>query len=129
MNYSNIRKELCEKVDEYHALVTGMAKPGKLVRGSFYMTRTASGEYPNITATIGGELYRRRVRLRDYEWLCELIDAHRTYRQNQRRCRVLHREIVALITQMRYEKLYDYEPAEEGALRQVNWEDEHGTKE
>ncbi len=117
--YSRLRKELRELSEEYCALARHMMRPGKMVRGTINWQRRKGKaevkEYPGITRGVGGKVIGRRVKKEHVSWLLPMLERHKEYRWRERRLRKIHARIMELISALRYESLFDYEPRREDA--------------
>ena len=113
---SALRRDMRACIEEYCAAARTLPGAVDMVRGTVYWSRRAGGKrYPNISVTEQGERAKHRVRVKDMEWLGELLARHRAYRGTQSRLRALHRRTMALSERLRAVMTRDYEPRAEAS--------------
>lgn len=131
-DYARIRQRLHRLREEEDALLEGMMKAPKMVRGRLtWHKQGKNGEhkYPGLIRTVGGKSIGRRVRLGHVEWLEPLLENFRWYRERMQRIRAIHQEKMELVEQLRHEQMYDYEATAPGHLVRIEWvEKGEGTK-
>jgi hypothetical protein len=121
-DYSKIRQRLRQLRREEDIILEAMMRPPKMVRGSITWHKRVEesegeeGLFPGLTRTVGGKSIGRRVRIGHMEWLEPLLCAYRSYRKGMQKLRAIHKEIMNLLDELRYEQLYDYEATEPGHL-------------
>jgi len=113
-NFSEMRKRLNELNEEQNLLINNSMRPGKMVRGSLRPGNPNHKNYrqrfPQMSRTVNRKVIGRSVKKEHVKWLEPLIAKHRSYRETQTRLREIQKEIVEIIENLRYEKLFDYEP-------------------
>lgn len=119
MDFSRIRQQISQLRNEQEKLLGTLMRPKKMVRGS--ITWQGKSEYSpashaNLVRNIDGKSETKRVRDAHVGWLKELLAERRAYAGLLRRWREIDKQIEALLGELRYESLYDYEPTREGHL-------------
>lgn len=122
MDFSRIRQQVRELRDEQDRLLPMLMKPKKMARGS--ITWQGKGEdcadgrkrHANLVRNVDGKSETKRVRDAHVGWLKELLAERTAHVLRLRRWREIDKQIEALLTGLRYESLYDYEPTCEGHL-------------
>lgn len=125
MEFSRIRQQIRELRDEQERLLPMLMRPRKMVRGS--ITWQGKGEdcvdgrkrHANLVRNVDGKSETKRVRDAHVGWLKELLRERRGHVLRLRRWRQIDKELEALLTELRYESLYDYEPRREPHLVSV----------
>ncbi len=119
MEYSRIRQRISQLRDEQEKLLAMLMRPKKMVRGSITWQgkgEHSRGSHANLVRNVEGKSETRRVRDAHVGWLKELLAQRRAHAKRLRRFREIDKEIEALLGELRYESLYDYEPTLEGHL-------------
>ena len=117
MDFSRIRQQVMELRDEQDRLLPKLMKPEKMARGSI----TWQGKHEDIVGgrkrhanlvrnVGGGSSETKRVRDADVGWLKGLLEERTAHLLRLRRWREIDRQIEALLSELRFESLYDYEP-------------------
>jgi hypothetical protein len=113
-NFSEMRKLLNELNEEQNLLINNSMQPGKMVRGSLRPGdpnhKNCRQRFPQMSRTVNRKVIGRSVKKDHVKWLEPLIAKHRSYRETQTRLRKIQKEIDEIIENLRYEKLFDYEP-------------------
>lgn len=119
MEFSRIRQQISQLRDEQDRLFPMLMKPKKMVRGSITWQGKGEhsvGSHANLVRNMEGKSETRRVRDSHVGWLKELLRERSAHAKRLRRWREIDKEIEVLLSELRYENLYDYEPTVEGHL-------------
>lgn len=119
MEFSRIRQQIRELRNEQDRLLVMLMKPEKMARGSITWQgkrEDCAGSHANLVRNVDGKSETKRVRDAHVGWLKELLTQRSAHAQRLRRWREIDKHIEALLRQLRYESLYDYEPTREGHL-------------
>ena len=120
MEFSRIRQRIMELRDEQDRLLPMLMRPKKMARGSITWQgkREEDGRkrHANLVRNVDGKSETKRVRDAHVGWLKELLVERTAHVLRLRRWREIDKRIEALLTELRYESLYDYEPTREGHL-------------
>lgn len=122
MDFSRIRQRINELRDEQDRLLGMLMRPKKMVRGS--LTWQGKGEqstdgskrHANLVRNAGGKSETKRVRDAHVGMLKELLEQRNAHALRLRRWREIDRQIESLLSELRYESLYDYEPTVDSHL-------------
>lgn len=119
MDFSRIRQQIRELRDEQDRLLPMLMRPRKMARGSITWQGKREGcvgAHANLVRNVDGKSETKRVRDAHVGWLKELLTERTAHALMLRRWREIDKRIEALLAQLRYESLYDYEPTGEGHL-------------
>lgn len=122
MDFSRIREQIRGLRDEQERLLPMLMRPKKMVRGSITWQGRREGcvdgrkPHANLVRNVGGKSETKRVRNAHVGWLKELLAERRANVLRLRRWREIDKQIEGLLSELRYESLYDYEPRREGHL-------------
>jgi hypothetical protein len=115
LDYSKIRQEIRSLRDEQDRLLPILMKPAKMSRGTISwhgLREDTEGKkrHASLVRTVAGKIEGRRIRDAHVGWLGELLDERRKYSSRLRRFKEIDKRIALLLSELRYENLYDYEP-------------------
>lgn len=122
MDFSRTRQQISELRGEQDRLLGMLMRPKKMARGS--ITWQGKGEesvdgrkrHANLVRNIGGKSETKRVRDAHVGWLKDLLEERSAHALRLRRWREIDKQIESLLSELRYESLYDYEPTQESHL-------------
>ena len=122
MNFSRIRQQISELRNEQDRLLPMLMKPKKMARGSITWqgkredSLDGRKRHANLVRNVDGKSETKRVRDAHVGWLKELLNERTAHALRVRRWREIDKQIETLLTDLRYENLYDYEPTRESYL-------------
>ena len=122
MDFSRIRQQIGELRDEQDRLLQMLMKPKKMARGSITWqgkredSLDGRKRHANLVRNVDGKSETKRVRDAHVGWLKELLKERTAHILRLRRWREIDKRIEALLWDLRYENLYDYEPLRESYL-------------
>ena len=122
MDFSRIRQQIKELRDEQDRLLPMLMRPRKMVRGSItWQGKREDGvdgrkRHANLVRNVDGKSETKRVRDAHVGWLKDLLEERTAHALRLRRWREIDKHIEVLLTDLRYENLYDYEPKHESHL-------------
>ena len=122
MEFSRIRQQISELRNEQDRLLSMLMKPKKMARGSITWQGKhedcvdGRNRHANLVRNVDGKSETKRVRDAHVGWLKELLAERTAHALRLRRWREIDKQIETLLTELRYESLYDYEPTREPYL-------------
>ena len=125
MEFSRIRQQIRELRDEQDRLLPMLMRPKKMARGSITWQGKREDSvggrkrHANLVRNVDGQSETKRVRDAHVGWLKELLRERTAYALSLRRWRGIDKQIELLLSELRYESLYDYEPTREPHLVSV----------
>lgn len=125
MEFSRIRQQIRELRDEQDRLLPMLMRPKKMARGSITWQGKREDSvdgrkrHANLVRNVAGKSETKRVRDAHVGWLKELLTERTAHALRLRRWRQIDKQVEALLGELRYESLYDYEPTREPHLVSV----------
>jgi len=122
MDFSKIRQQIGELRDEQDRLLPMLMRPKKMARGSITWQGKREDlvdgkkRHANLVRNVDGKSETKRVRDAHVVWLKELLTERTAHALRLRRWREIDKQTEALLSELRYESLYDYEPTRETHL-------------
>ena len=122
MEFSRIRQRIMELRDEQDRLLPMLMRPKKMARGSITWQGKREDvvdgrkRHANLVRNVDGKSETKRVRDAHVGWLKELLTERTAHALRLRRWREIDKRIESLLSELRYESLYDYEPTREPHL-------------
>lgn len=122
MDYSRIRQQIGELRNEQDRLLPMLMRPKRMARGSITWqgrreeSMDGRKRHANLVRNVDGKSETKRVRDAHVGWLKDLLDERTAHVLRLRRWREIDKQIEVLLSKLRYESLYDYEPTRESHL-------------